>query len=211
MCITGRDRYEGTQTRRHEGRSNASSMPPCIRPFVPSSRTGFTMVEIVVVLLIMAVVLTMTAVKLSSATAGVATRESAGGLLAALRYARYYSAIHGCECRITFSRANNSYELTARTDPDKDQFDPVPGLHRTKLDEQVRFAAIVIQPRDTESQIQDVITFQPTGEADAASIVLSDGRTSYSLVVTPNSGQVRLRNGAVTEIPNDREDLDARA
>ncbi len=174
-------------------------------------RRGFTLVEIVVVLLIMSVVLTMTAVSLSSASAGVAARESAGGLLSALRYARSYAVIHGRDCRVTFSQQDNSYDLSVRTDPDQDKFEAMPGGHKNKLDERVRFVSIVIQSRDAETQQPDVITFRPTGEADAASIEMSDGRVVYSLIVAPNSGLVKLYNAAVRQIPNDREDLDVRA
>jgi Tfp pilus assembly protein FimT len=168
------------------------------------------MVEIIVVLLIMAVLLTMTAVSLSSASSGVAARESAGGVLMALRYARSYAVIHGRDCRVTFSRQDGSYDLTVRIDPDEDKFEAVTGGHRSKLDERVRFLSIAIQSRDGQTENPDVITFRPTGEADAASIELSDGRVVYSLLVAPNSGLVKMYNAAVREIPNDREDLDVR-
>jgi prepilin-type N-terminal cleavage/methylation domain-containing protein len=195
------------------------------RPSPLARRRAFTLVEIVVVLLIMSVVLTMVGVSLSGATGGVAIRESAGQLQASLRYARYYAAIHNCECRVSFTRAAGVYELTCRTDSEKDEFSPMPaGERRNRLNERVRFAAIVIRPRDPRGAGEpqdagesgepaaanpDVITFLPTGECDAANIVLTDGRTAYTLVVAPTSGNVELRKGAVTDMSGGREDLDA--
>jgi prepilin-type N-terminal cleavage/methylation domain-containing protein len=189
----------------------------CPLPLAP--RQAFTLVEIVVVLLIMSVVLTMVGISLSGATGGVALKESAGQLQASLRYARYYAAIHNCECRVSLSRTASAYELTCRTDPEKDEFSPMPaGERRNRLNDRVRFAAIIVRPREAGepseagepgAEHRDVITFQPTGECDGANIVLTDGRMAYTLVVSPTSGTVELRKGASTDMSNGREDLDA--
>ena len=182
-------------------------------------RRGFTLVEIVVVLVIISAMLTMTVVSLSGGTAGVAARESTTRLLTAIRYARYYAAVHGCQCRVTFSPQNNAYALTYRSDPDKDEFDTLPGGRSDRLNAPAHFSAIVIQPResesepgaasDSESEDQQVITFEPTGECDGARIEITDGRVIYTLVVSPYSGLVRLYKGPLGDIPSDREDLDA--
>jgi type II secretion system protein H len=170
-------------------------------------RGAFTLVEIIVVLLIMAVILTMTSVSLSGATGGVAARESAGRLLVALRYARSYAAVHGCPCRVTFSRQNNSYDLSCQPDAEQDRFDALPGGHRGRLDQRVRFSDVVIQSRQSGHEHSDAIVFEPTGECDGARIEISDGRTVYTLIVSSCSGMVRLHKGASDSIPSDREDL----
>jgi prepilin-type N-terminal cleavage/methylation domain-containing protein len=223
MSIIGKGRGARAKGQGRSGRARPvlaarpSSLAPCPLPLAP--RRAFTLVEIVVVLLIMSVVLTMVGVSLSGATGGVALKESAGQLQASLRYARYYAAIHSCECRVSFNRAANAYELTCRTDPEKDEFSPMPaGERRNRLHDRVRFAAIVIRPREPAepsqtggpgAENQEVITFQPTGECDGANIVLSDGRTAYTLVVAPTSGIVELRKGTWTDTSGGREDLDA--
>jgi type II secretion system protein H len=219
MCITGK-RQEGIEARRHEGEGDLafSFVPSCLRASVPLHR-GFTLVEIVVVLLIMSVLVTLVGVSLSGATGGVALKESAGQLQQALRYARYYAAIHNCECRVSLARTAGAYELTCRADPEKDDFVPLPaGERRNRLNDRVHFAAIIIRPRDAGASADageaaaenlDVITFQPTGECDGANIVLTDGRTAYTLVVSPTSGNVELRKGAQTDMSSGREDLDA--
>jgi Tfp pilus assembly protein FimT len=164
-------------------------------------------VEIIVVLVIVAVGLTMTSVSLSGATGGVAARESAGRLLVSLRYARSYAAIHGCQCRVTFSRQSNSYELTCQSDAGEDKFDAMPGGRHARLDQHVRFSDIAVQPRQSGQAQADVITFEPTGECDGARIEISDGRAVYTLIVSSCSGMVRLHKGASDAIPSDREDL----
>jgi hypothetical protein len=73
----------------------------------------------------------------------------------------------------------------------------------------VRFTNLSIQPRDSSSDLPQTITFEPTGECDAALIELSDGRATFTIVVTPNTGLVHLNKGPAREIPSDREDLDA--
>jgi type II secretion system protein H len=174
-----------------------------------SGGKGFTLVEIVVVLLIITVMLTMAVVSMSGATAGVALRQSAQNLLTDLRYAHYYAVTHGCQCRIVFSAKENSYELTCCTDPDKQEFQPLPGGRITHLDRTVRLSAVVIQQRDSQSDDSQVLSFAPTGESDSARIEITDGHIAYTLTVSSNSGLVRLHKGPMTEIPTDREDLDA--
>jgi type II secretion system protein H len=170
---------------------------------------GFTLVEIVVVLVIMTVLLTMTVVSLSGGTAGVAARESAAQLLTAMRYARYYAAVHGCQSRVTFKRESHSYELTYQPDPDQDEFQAIPGAKNAVLDSHVHFASVVIVSRQTDNQNPDVITFDPTGQCDAAQIEVTDDRIVYTVTVSPYAGLIRLHKGAAQEIPNDREDLGA--
>jgi type II secretion system protein H len=176
---------------------------------IGSRGKGFTLVEIVVVLLIITVMLTMAVVSMSGATAGVALRQSAQNLLTDLRYAHYYAVTHGCQCRNVFSANEKSYELTCCTDPDKEECQPLPGGRITRLDRTVRFSAVAIQQRDSQSDNPQVLTFAPTGESDSARIEITDGHIAYTLSVSPNSGLVRLRKGPMIEIPNDREDLDA--
>lgn len=169
---------------------------------------AFTLVEIIVVITIISVMLTMTTISLSGAIGGVAARESAGNLLSALRYAHEYAALHGCQCRVTFSRAQNSYELTRASASAKGEFERLLGTSHAKLPDRVHFLSLQIPPID-DGESADVITFQPTGESNGASIVLSDGRDNYTLTVAASSGITRLKRGSVGEAINDREDLDA--
>lgn len=193
MCITGESR-PGTAWRAHTSRH---------------SPRAFTLVEVVVVLMVMAVILTMTTVSLSGATGGVAARESAGRLVVALRFARYYAIVHGCQCRVTIFRQNNSYDLTCCTDAEQAKFEAMPGGRLGTLDAHVRFSALVIQPQHSDQEQMDIITFEPTGECDGARIEITDDRMVYTLVVSPYSGEVRLHRGSSDDTPSDREDLDA--
>jgi prepilin-type N-terminal cleavage/methylation domain-containing protein len=182
--------------------------PAGLRPVPRGGRRAFTLVEIVVVLLIVALFTTMTAMAFSSSTGGTAARESAGRLLIALRYARGYAIIHGCQCRLAFSRADNSYELTCRIDPTRDRFDPIPGGRVDRLERHVQFKTLSIASRPTGDDGSDVLTFEPTGECDGAVIEVSDGRAIYTLAVAPHSGLVQLLRGPAADVPSDREDLD---
>jgi len=109
---------------------------------------------------------------------------------------------------VSFSRQNNSYELTTRPDPEKEKTEPLPGGRTGSLDSHVRFSALDIQSHHPESENRDVITFDPTGECDGARIEITDDKVVYTLIISPYSSLVRVHKGPLLEIPSDREDLD---
>ena len=55
---------------------------------------------------------------------------------------------------------------------------------------------------------QACITFDPSGEADAAIVEITDGKRAYSILVAPYTAQAKMVEGAVDTTPNDRWDLD---
>jgi hypothetical protein len=75
----------------------------------------------------------------------------------------------------------------------------------------VRFSPPRIESaRPVQAEEADsVVQFEPSGQADAAVLEVTDGNVCYSVIVVPESGRAILVWGKVQELPNDRQDLDA--
>jgi type II secretory pathway pseudopilin PulG len=184
-----------------------------------TSRTGnniaFTIVEVLVVVAMLTVLATMIVPRLGDAAASRRLRQSAGQLLATARYARDYASTHRASCRLMIDAKNNQYVLARQIDPERrpSEFEPVtdaPGRVERLLPP-VQVARVWVEPRPRFGGVpapSDAITFDPMGQADAANVQLTDGRQTYSLLTSPSTGQVRLVEGAVNELPLDRQDLD---
>ena len=94
------------------------------------------------------------------------------------------------------------------------QFEPVDGpCRRQTLGKGVRFSPPRIESsRPAQAKESDsVVEFEPSGQADAAVLEVTDGSVLYSVIVVPESGRAILVSGKVQQLPNDRQDLDAQS
>ena len=182
-----------------------------------TGKGGFTIVEVTVVVVIIAILATMIVPRLSGRAGAVQLRASAQRLFVAAQYARDFSATHRCDCRLVIDSAQGRYGLVRQTDPQHQpgQFTALHGVGKMEsLGQGVRFAHVRIEPPALDDgsygdPAQDnCITFRPMGWADAAVVQITDGRRTYSMLVAPGGGQVRLVKGAVSELPSNRWDLD---
>ncbi|KPK82649.1 MAG: hypothetical protein AMJ81_09675 [Phycisphaerae bacterium SM23_33] len=169
--------------------------------------------EMAVVVIIVAVLAGMIVPHFASWTGSSQLRESARGLLAAAAYAREFAATRRCCCRLVIAPGDQPCRLEYQKDPEhrpgefeamRDGVAVLPALSAP-----VRFGLVRIRPAEDGQQPQNHITFRPSGRSDAAIIQITDGRRTYSLVVLPSTGRASLVDGAVGELPDDRQDLDA--
>ena len=182
-----------------------------------TGKKGFTLVEIMVVLVIISVLAGMIVPHMSGRTTAAKLRASARRLLVAARYARDFAATRRRKCRLVIDTKEQQYVLTCQQDPEHepDLFAPLKtALGRAeRLADGLTFSRVRIEPRhqpDTQqSKFPDCITFEPTGQADAAVLEITDGRNTYSVLIAPQTGSAKLIEGVVDELPNDRIDLDS--
>lgn len=173
---------------------------------------GFTLVEMTVVILLVAVLAGMTIPMLAGAAASTHLKEQAYALLTAARYARDYAVTHRVDCRLTIDSTAGQFALQ-RQDIDATGAQTFVSIglgwgRPVVLAGNVRFGRVQISPADGRPE-NSWITFRPAGQADAALVEITDGRWTYTLLVVPASGRATLTEGSVQVIPNDRMDLDA--
>ena len=181
-----------------------------------TGKRAFTIVEMVVVIVLVAVLAGMIAPRLGGAGQGAKLRASARRFFVTAQYARDFAATHRCDCRVVLDPAKGEYYLIYQPDPQRrpSEFRRIrggPGKGE-QLGEGVRFGLVRSESpfrRDGAIRKDRGITFHPSGQSDAAVVQITDGRGTYSLLVFPSRGQSKLVEKAVTKLPNDRLDLDA--
>ena len=188
---------------------NASCRPIAIG----CSGRGFTLVEVTVVVIIVAVLAGMVVPRMVGSVSSSELREAARGLLMAATYAREYAVTRRCCCRLSILPDQRRYVLEYQPDPERrpGEYEVLQGglVKFAALPERVRLERVKIQRADRRRGPEKCIIFQPTGESDAAVVGITDGRRTYSLLVFPSTGRARLVEGRVEQMPSDREDLDA--
>lgn len=181
-----------------------------------TGKGGFTLVELLVVIVLMTVLATMALPRLAGASGAAQLRTAAGQLLTTGRYARNYAVTHRTICRLVVDGQGGRYELLRQSDPrnEPNEFSPLRwGIGKAVgLAKPIRFEQIRIEPRnragDRAPRRGQYIQFDPGGQADAAVLIVTDGRQAYSLLVAPHTGRVWMEDGRAGQIPNDRQDLD---
>ena len=172
--------------------------------------------ELTVVLMIIAVTATLIVPQTLGSMTSARLRESGQGLLVAARYAHDFATTRRRVCRLVVDARNHTHHLEYQSDPQGKPFEftSMTGgpIKSTRLGKGVEFTLVRIDSsRRTQFEGEDsgdVITFEPTGGADAAVVQISDGRRTHSLLIEQGSGRAKLVGRAVDQPPNDRGDLD---
>ena len=184
----------------------------------PTGSRGFTLIEIIVVVVLISILATMTVLSMYSGASPAKLRGSAQRLLVAARFARDFATTHRCKSRLMIDPDKQQYAITFQPDPQHDPSKFVP-LATTlgkvqSLSQGIRFVNLRIVPRQGRDQLDpprretNYITFEPTGSADAAVLEVTNGKQSYSVLIVPHTGYAKLIEGTLRELPNDRLDLD---
>ena len=184
-------------------------------PTSSAGERGFTLIEVLAVVVVIAVLATMAVPRLYGGMGRRRLNTAAARFLTSARYARDFATTRRRACRLTMDVENNRYGLLGQRSPHRrpNEFGALAmGIGRSEdLGGGIRFGRIRVEPRPRRSgtrQQRDCITFDPMGRADAAVVEITDGRRVVSILVAPHSARARMVHGPVHKLPNDRRDLD---
>ncbi len=178
---------------------------------------GFTLVELIVVIVIVGVLGAMTVPQLTGRAASARLRASANALKTAADYAHGYAMTRNVPTRLVIERQQGRFALAHQPEPvaEPGQWQAVPSaVHRGgSLRPGVSFSRVEVhddvgatdQPETTQGE---GVTFRPSGEAQAAVIEITDGTAYWSLAIAASTGRRQLAAGRATGRLEDRTDLD---
>ena len=139
---------------------------------------GFTLVELLVVLVIALTATTISTVAYSKLSSSAHLKSSARHVAASLRYARSYAVAQGAESRLKIDLANRTYTYTGNTKTFKFK-------NNINLDV---FTAKAFSPTDEFAEIR----FAPDGSSSGGPVTLSVRDKSYVIYVNWMTGQVAI-------------------
>ncbi len=185
----------------------------------PPHRSAFTLIELLMVVAVI-VVISGAAGGLYLGTYQNRVIEQAGRqMLLTAGYARLFAVENQRSCRMQFDRNQGKYWLSY-DEYDVQSPDPVVKVIQNQyskpvsLPETVQFEKISVVPINrqemdfTQDANGDAIRFYANGSADSAGIVISNGKTRYTLQVAAATGKAKLDFGSPDEFARDIVDLD---
>ena len=176
-----------------------NGVPPIFTP-PPVRRRGFTLMELILVLLILTVIVGMTIPSLRGPAAKRGIDECAGQLLALTQYARSQAVSEGVAYRLNVDAANGVYYLTRQDGPDfyelghefGRQFEVPEGIElqwdNAYLAQQAELAAATGQvlPEQVAAAVP-YVEVRPSGRIDPALIRLTDRDGEVTEVRCPSA------------------------
>ena len=185
------------------------------------------MVEILVVVAIIALMAGATAGLYMGTFKNLQLEKSAKEIYLAAKYARLAAVEKQTEFRLVIDKGEGKFAVVyKKTDPETEELEEVivsnPYTKPVTLPEGVTIEDVMIvrsiqliEPEkrgDQESLDEDeesgsIIVFTPYGTADSAVIKIGNGKTSFTVSVSPATGKVKIVRGE-TELPLDIIDLD---
>lgn len=157
----------------------------------PDNR-GFTLLELIIVLMVIALVLAVSYPSLSRGTAALSLRTTGRDILNTFRHAREKAVTEQTAMRITVDRENQKLRLT-------DDFGE--GTREYLLPDNVRIERVVLggtEAFDASSSVR----FLPNGSSDTVEIILQSRTGAFLRVVSdPITGGACIRPGPGEAIP----------
>ncbi|MGZ8136444.1 MAG: GspH/FimT family pseudopilin [Methylococcaceae bacterium] len=141
---------------------------------------GFTLIELIVVLVIMVLGFSAIAINISSGNASTEVTAAAREIVSALRYARGQALISHQEITVTFDLAENSYTLSNRS-----EIYPI----SKAID-----ITVVTAQSELTGQEQGNIRFFPDGSCTGGRVTVERDNTVRQIDINWLTGQVEIEN-----------------
>lgn len=145
------------------------------------SEQGFTLLELLVVLMVMVLGLSVVGVNLSQRSDGTRLQASATELMSALRYARGQALGSQKEVTLNLDLATNSYTISSRG-------------KRRFLGKNIAITLTTAQ-RDIDHSQKGKIRFFPDGSSTGGRIILQQDRLKWQLDINWLTGHVEIAAG----------------
>jgi type II secretion system protein H len=170
-------------------------------------RGGFTMIELLVVAMIIALMagaaFTFGFSRYKTAVVGQTARK----LMLAAKYARLIAVDNQIQCKLVISETDKKFFLSAGENVISN-----PYTKPTNFDSSVSFKNVTITPSlpGTEESLegQYVINFMPDGTADTAVMQITNGKTSYTVTISAATAKAKVYSGSQEDVPVGVVDLD---
>ena len=166
----------------------------------PADSTGFTLLELAVVLLVLAVAASFVIPRLRS-TDDAALTASANRLATTVRLLYEEAAFRHVPLRLNFDLDKQTYWVTVWSqDPERPEFvpDPEPLTQPVRLPDAVAFLDVVLPAFGTATEGVVFAQFWPEGYADPLVIHLKNRRGEYAtLALDPLTGRTRTGDGRI--------------
>jgi len=186
------------------------------RRYCASNAYGFTLVEVLVVIALIALIAGVGAGLYKGTYEGLVVKRAARDFYLAAKYARMLAIERQKPCRLILDDEENRYalmmdEMNADSGEIEEQavrdfyFRPV------QLAGNVKFEGINITSADAGENYDEqsrTIVFSPDGTSQAAVIQIGDGKTHYTASVSPATGRVRVQFGQADNLEAQIVDLD---
>lgn len=141
---------------------------------------GFTLLEIIVVLMLIALVITVASVSVSKGLGGARIRAAAGDLVAALRYTRGQAIVSRSEQALELDVEKRAYVAPKRKPVE------LPGKMEMRL---------LTASRERTGATSGRIRFYPDGSSTGGRIRLVSGERVWDVEIAWLTGEVQLREG----------------
>lgn len=187
--------------------------------FARRARAGYTLIELIMVILILGIMLSLVFAKVEHLTPRYSLRAAARDLARVVALARSQAAAQGRIYFVRYKLVENRYYLLApfedeapaptRENPGAEP-PPIPQLHwepvfKQQLPEGILFRDVVVGTSDKVEE-QDVnVEISPFGITKGHVVHLTDGRNDYSIEINPLTGHARFHE-EYFESPSAEED-----